>query len=476
MDCPRLPLASRRHTKYCTRIRSPSHFFSSFSVHCIHGSHRGHSQHRCRRIITSGSVPHVVLSECKKPRARPADGLSDSSRAALAPTLRRIRDSDRGTIRASNDRTARSRAKHFIDWGTSKGFTDFAFEHTSRADAGEVLSAFAQEIAEGSGILNTPQPCIKTIQGYVRAAARIATTRGLPDPRLLEQGIAGSNKPTYVPLLATVFDITKKWTPAKFDECMPITIQILVDICAQASGAISGQELRASACIRDATILGSFSGSRVAEYAQSKVYKGDSFSKVPSNTASGSEGGKPLAFFLDDFCFYSGTKRLLQEAHIHSAAYIEVRFRYTKGVRNWTYRMFAAIPSCQFCPVAAGIRVVRRWRHLFPGNDTPLFCYKQCFLSKVCFLNDKQMTAAFRQSALRVYPHGDHIMQKKANSLSSKSLRVFACLCLKLAGWSEDDISYQLRWASDAVKFYVRQSAFQADAVGASLFKSALQI
>ena len=92
------------------------------------------------------------------------------------------------------------------------------------------------------------------------------------------------------------------------------------------------------------------------------------------------------------------------------------------------------------------------------------------------YLTDKQMTVAFRQSALRVYPQGDHIMQKKANSLSSKSLRVFACLCLKLAGWTEEDISFQLRWTSDAVKLYARQSAFQADSVGASLFHSALRI
>ena len=310
----------------------------------------------------------------------------------------------------------------------------------------------------------------------MRAAARIATTKNLPDPRLLERGIAGSNKPAYVPLLAAVFDVTKKWTPVKFDECMPLNMQLLVDICSQAASRTQGHELRASATIRDATNFGSFSGSHAYEYAQSSVPKGQAFSKVPSNAASGSEGGKPIAFYRDDFSFYSSVKCHLDEDNMDSAAYLEVRFRYTKGVRNWTYRMFAAIPSCQFCPVKAGIRVIKRWRHLFPGDNTPIFCYKQSFLSKVSYLTDKQMTAAFRQSALRVYPQGDHIMQKKANSLSSKSLRVFACLCLKLAGWTEEDISYQLRWTSDAVKFYVRQSAFQADSVGASLFHSALRI
>ena len=176
----------------------------------------------------------------------------------------------------------------------------------------------------------------------------------------MQRDIACSNKPSYVPLLAAVYDVTKKWTPVKFEMCMPLNMQILVDICSHAAGKTPGQELRASATIRDATILGSFLGSRASEYAQSSVPKGHAFSKVPSNAASGSEGGKPLAFCRDDFCFYSSKKCLLDEATMDSAAYLEVRFRYTKGVRNWTYRMFAAIPSCQFCPVTAGIRVVRR--------------------------------------------------------------------------------------------------------------------
>ena len=138
--------------------------------------------------------------------------------------------------------------------------------------------------------------------------------------------------------------------------------------------------------------------------------------------------------------------------------------------------MFAAVPSCHFCPVAAGIRVVRRCRHLFPGENTPLFCNKQIFLSKLAYLTDKQITTAFRQSAKRVYLEGGHIMQRKVNSLSSKSLRVFACLCLKLAGWIEEHISHQLRWTSDAVKFYVKQSTLHTDSVGTSLFNSALRI
>ena len=177
------------------------------------------------------------------------------------------------------------------------------------------------------------------------------------------------------------------------------------------------------------------------------------------------------------FRFYSKSRHELSGVRIIDAAYLEVRFRYTKGVRTWVFRMFAALPSSPFCPVLAGIRVVSRWSILNPGQHTPLFCFRTTFFStSVSFLKDTQMTAAFRQSARRVYPDPAHVLNQKADSFGSKSLRVFACLCLKLAGWAEDDISHQLRWSSDAVKFYVRQSTFQTDSVGASLFESALVI
>ena len=71
----------------------------------------------------------------------------------------------------------------------------------------------------------------------------------------------------------------------KFDEYMPFTMQILVDICSHAADTTPGQELRASATIRDVTILGSFSESRVSEHAQSSGLKEHAFSRVPSNAA-----------------------------------------------------------------------------------------------------------------------------------------------------------------------------------------------
>ena len=86
------------------------------------------------------------------------------------------------------------------------------------------------------------------------------------------------------------------------------------------------------------------------------------------------------------------------------------------------------------------------------------------------------MTSALRKAAITAYPSPHHIMRQQEDALHSQSLRVFACLCLKLGGWDEEKISHQLRWNSDAVKYYIRQSPFQADEVGAVLFTKALVI
>ena len=84
------------------------------------------------------------------------------------------------------------------------------------------------------------------------------------------------------------------------------------------------------------------------------------------------------------------------------------------------------------------------------------------------------MTTALRKAAAAAHPDKSHIIHQHMAAISAHSLRVFACLCLRQAGWDEDSISYQLRWDSSAIKYYIRQSMLQVDAIGATLFNRAL--
>ena len=339
-----------------------------------------------------------------------------------------------------------------------------------------MLSAYAQNIAEGAGIKATKQPHIKTIQGYIRAAAGPAVAGGRDDPRYLPRCTTFSGARKYVPLLETVFETARKWTPPKHDEKQPISVAILTTIV-RAVPSRDGAELTLPAAVRDACILGSFTGSRVSEYAQTQLRKGTRFNTVPLNTASGREGGKPIAFVIGDFTFFSADKLEVLNTQAHQAAYIRIRFRFTKAGRAFTFRMFAAIPKSPFCPVLAGARAVKRWLIVAPGTNTPLFCFWHTFLSKrPSFLLDRHMTAALRAAAKKTHPDASHLVHQHMASITAHSLRVFACLCLKLAGWDEEAIAHQLRWESSAIKTYIRQAMFQADTIGASLFKSALAI
>ena len=220
----------------------------------------------------------MVSSRQSLPSSGSASSLSDPCRTAITSTLDRIRATDRGSVRARNRQTAVSRAEHFVHWGASKGFSDVAFEYTSPAEAGEIIAAYAQEVAEGASLKHTSQPHIKTIQGYVRAAATIAVTFGNDDPRFLPNCTDHKGRRRYIPLLEQVFATAKKWTPLKRQECLPISVAILDTLLTLARSKISnGSELRLPALVRDAAILGTFTGSRISEYAQASTPAGSPF-------------------------------------------------------------------------------------------------------------------------------------------------------------------------------------------------------
>ena len=410
-------------------------------------------------------MPGPISSSC----------ISTAIRAAVAPTLARIIASDRGSVRERNHGTAISRADHFIRWCHRRNFSDTSFSFTNPQEAGEILAAYAQEIAEGHGIKKTQHPDVKTIQGYVRAAGGLAIAAGLDDPRFLPHATNKDGKRLYVPLLQRVFETADKWTPSSRPERQSITVAILSDLRRRV-GSAPGAELLLAATIRDAAILGVFTGSRVSEYAQGQLPAGQRFQCVPINAASGAQGNHPISFEDEDFTFYSSAGIQTLSSVSHPAKYLRVRFRYTKGTaRAFTYRMFASIPSSALCPIAAASRVKLRWQTLSPGLHTPIFCYLPSMLTrKPFFLLDRHMTIALRASLVRVYPNPRHILRQHASSVSSHSLRVFACLCLKTAGWDEESISHQLRWNSDTVKFYIRQSLVQVDSVSSTVFCSAL--
>ena len=180
-------------------------------------------------------------------------------------------------------------------------------------------------MTEGQSLIGTKQPDIKTVQGYIRAASKIAIAAGHNDPRFLPLATDKVGHRIYVPLLEQVFDSVRKWTPPKRPERQPISFLILTDLAAQVGHATSA-ELLATAAIRDAVIIGTFTGSRVSEYAQGQLRAGSKFQTVPINAASGEQGGNPIAFMFSDFRFYSKERIELSLPAASRARYLQIRF------------------------------------------------------------------------------------------------------------------------------------------------------
>jgi hypothetical protein len=68
--------------------------------------------------------------------------------------------------------------------------------------------------------------------------------------------------------------------------------------------------------VYDWTRLGLFTGSRVSEYAQTRLKAGIRYNTIPQIPDAGIWAGQPLAFVRADFMFYSGSHAIIPLAHI----------------------------------------------------------------------------------------------------------------------------------------------------------------
>ena len=136
---------------------------------------------------------------------------------------------------------------------------------------------------------------------------------------------------------------------------------------------------------------------------------------------------------------------------------MDVRFRYDKSQNNFTIKRFQRVMP-PFCLVRGVLSILER--HHFDtarGEGEPLgFFFAQNgryyniqgthvkqFLAEACFL---------------AHPDKNHYLWLHINKLVAHSFRVTAAVALHNAGVPIDVITVRLRWNSDAVKVYLRDS------------------
>jgi len=108
-----------------------------------------------------------------------------------------------------------------------------------------------------------------------------------------------------------------------------------------------------NAAIFDWTRLGTFTGSRVSEYAQTSARKG-TFSRVPVSLDAGDWKDTPIAFMYSDFTFLTKAGLVVPHNRLqqlgHTVHELHIHFRFNKSPETSPYASFAGPAIIFFVP------------------------------------------------------------------------------------------------------------------------------
>lgn len=125
--------------------------------------------------------------------------------------------------------------------------------------------------------------------------------------------------------------------------------------------------------------LGSFTGSRAGEYAQT-IGSHHNVSCIPNNPGAGNWSTDPIALIAEEFTFLSSSFVVLSptDAILQPALAVEVhiRFRYDKSPRNCVTRKFRRTSHGFLCPVDAALSILAQSIILQAPSRHPIGIYR----------------------------------------------------------------------------------------------------
>ena len=223
----------------------------------------------------------------------------------------------------------------------------------------------------------------------------------------------------------------------------------------------TGRFLSSQWTVFDWQRLGVFTGSRVSEYAQTKLPKGQRFNIIPFEPAAGDWQGWPIAFIRQDFTFYDVGEVMIPSREVYDAhlqgkvAYLEICFRYDKSKNNFTIRKYARTGHPFLDPVDAAVSIIHRADLLQVPDNEPIGVLAGTRYPYL-FLRDKHVCEEMRNACVHAHPDPNHYLRQRLKCIAPHSNRVTAAVCLKLGGAQNDDIAFQLRWHPTSVPIYLR--------------------
>mmetsp|Transcript_24010 Transcript_24010/g.58691 ORF Transcript_24010/g.58691 Transcript_24010/m.58691 type:complete len:460 (-) Transcript_24010:1324-2703(-) len=401
--------------------------------------------------------------------------LPASFQAAADDCCRDFIAADRGSVRQHNDISFDSRAEFFADWCTNMGIR----EHNLREldDEGFIffLGVYVKAVKSGDNHWKRPNLAADTVRNYLTSAHRYLEF--ILDRRIdIMDSHHGGKRPRLHPFLGQQIADRRRWyKPSERYE--PFTLDMFEALAKWLEKAPDAQMcfLGKVHCVFDWCRLGIFTGFRIGEYGQSTLKKGELFARIPfDDDVPEAYRGMPLAMMASDFLFYDKDFILVPHQDLplrHSLGevlWLEIRWRYDKSAHNFVKKRFRLTGHPIFCPVDAGVSIIRRTTLLGVPENYPIGVWSSDG-SSYNFLHAKVVTEVMRGAVDMAYPDPKHYMRKHRNRIVPHSNRVTAAVCLQKGGASNDDIAFKLRWHLTSVPTYLRD-CFQV--IGGTLEKA----
>jgi hypothetical protein len=156
------------------------------------------------------------------------------------------------------------------------------------------------------------------LRNYIIAAAQCLDLLMTAPCIIIDPKTANQKHVHLHPYLREIISQRKAWSVPR-PKKEPFTIDMFRSLAEylRSSPDVLATFLRREYAVYDWTRLGIFTGSRVAEYAQTRLKKGIRYNVIPTSDDAGIWAGQALAFLRDDFIFYDTNHTLIEHSQLH---------------------------------------------------------------------------------------------------------------------------------------------------------------
>jgi hypothetical protein len=328
----------------------------------------------------------------------------------------------------------------------------------------DTLGAYLEDVKKGNN-LQKLHLTGQSLRNYVTAAAMCMSLLTGVMPQYYDPATLSHKRIFLHPYLHERIMQRSIWSkPEQLKE--PFTYRMLADhasLLAKKNKVYSYSFVGLDYAVWDWLRLGVFTGSRLAEYAQSNLRATQRYQTIPNNADSGPWAGMSLAFIAEDFTFYDHQNctvpvdKVLQMHKQKRIHMVHIRFRFDKSKTNFSIRKFMSTQDSILHPVDAAVSILRRAQILGVPPTEPVGVYSKKEDIEFSFLRDYNITPVLRQMCVRAYPDPKHYLRLHIHRLVPHSNRVTAAVCLKMGGAKDEEIAFCLRWNVASVPTYLRE-------------------